>query len=305
MCCRLRLDTRELKRRGGGLFGANPLTGSIGVFTLNMPRIGYLSKSEEQFFERLGVVMDTAKEGLEVKRKMLEHFTEMGLYPYSKFYLNEIKQRFGGYWKNHFATIGLVGMNEACMNFLGKDITSPEGKSFALKVLDFMRERLETYQNETNSIYNLEATPAESTAHSLAKSDTKKHKDIYVANNAEHKHGAAPYYTNSSNAPVGFTDDLFEVLKQQDDLQVKYTGGTVIHAFLGEAMPSPEATKMLVRRIAENFRLPYYTITPTFSICPKHGYLSGAHEYCPKCDSLILNKVVLRNKNTAETSAKV
>ncbi len=292
MCCRLRIDNRELKKRGGGLFGANPLTGSIGVFTINMPRIGYLSKTEEAFFERLGAVMDLAKEGLEVKRKTIEKFTEIGLYPYSKFYLAEIKHRFGGYWKNHFATIGLVGMNEACTNFLGKDITTPEGKAFALKVLDFMRDRLETYQNETNSIYNLEATPAESTAYSLARHDKKKFNEILVANEEEYKHGASPYYTNSSHVPVGYTDDLFMLLKQQDELQTRYTGGTVIHAFLGEAMVDPIATRQLVRSIAENFRLPYYTITPTFSVCPTHGYISGAHEYCPKCDQAILNRVV-------------
>ncbi len=291
MCCRLRLDTRELKKRGGGLFGANPLTGSIGVFTINLARIGYLSKTETEFTERLGKLMDVAKEGLETKRKAIEHFTEMGLYPYSKFYLQGIKDAYGGYWKNHFATIGIIGANEACINFMGKDITTSEGKAFALRIMDFMRARMEEYQLETNSIYNLEATPAESTSYALAKEDKRRFGNILVANEAEYRKGAAPYYTNSSQAPVGYTDDVFEALKNQDELQSRYTGGTVLHAFLGEAMPSPEATKSLVRRIAENFRLPYYTITPTFSICPVHGYLSGAHEYCPKCDEIILKGV--------------
>ena len=291
MCCRLRLDTRELRKRGGGLFGANPLTGSIGVFTINLPRIGYLSKDETDFFGRLGTLMDTAKAGLEVKRKFIERLTESGLYPYSRYYLSEIKEAYGGYWKNHFSTIGIVGMNEACINFIGKDITTAEGKSFAVKVLDFMRERLEDYQIETNSIYNLEATPAESTAYALAKRDKEIYKTIRVANEAEFERGASPYYTNSSHLPVGHTDDLFEALSAQDDLQARYTGGTVMHLFLGESMPSAGSTKQLVKKVAENFRLPYYTITPTFSICPKHGYLPGAHEYCPKCDEIMLNKV--------------
>ena len=291
MCCRLRLDTRELKKRGGGLFGANPLTGSIGVFTINLPRIGYLSKDETDFFSRLGVLMDIAKNGLEVKRKFIERLTESGLYPYSKYYLSNIKEAYGGYWKNHFSTIGIVGMNEACINFIGKDITTAEGKSFAVKVLDFMRDRLENYQIETNSIYNLEATPAESTAYSLAKRDKEKYKTIRVANEAEFQNGASPYYTNSSHLPVGYTDDLFEALSAQDDLQTRYTGGTVMHLFLGESMPSTESTKQLVKKVADNFRLPYYTLTPTFSICPKHGYIAGAHEFCPKCDEILLNKV--------------
>ncbi len=293
MCCRLRLDTRELKKRGGGLFGANPLTGSIGVFTINLPRIGYLAKDEKGFFERLNEIMDVSKEGLEVKRKTLENFTEMNLYPYSKHYLSGIKSAYGEYWKNHFATIGIVGMNEACINLLGKEngIASSEGRKFALKTLDFMRDILEDYQIETNHIYNLEATPAESTAYSLALKDKKAFKDIIVANEDSFRNGAAPYYTNSSHLPVGHTDDVFEVLKHQDEIQSKYTGGTVIHTFLGEAMPSVDSTKSLVRKIAENFKLPYYTITPTFSVCPKHGHIYGSHEYCPKCDELILKKV--------------
>lgn len=291
MCCRLRLDTRELKKRGGGLFGANPLTGSIGVFTINLPRIGYLSKSESEFFERLRNIMDIAKEGLEIKRKALEKFTDFGLYPYSKHYLGGIKAQYGGYWKNHFSTIGIVGMNEACLNLLGKGIGTGEGRAFAIKVLDFMRKILEDYQIETNSIYNLEATPAESTAYSLALKDKKQFPEIIVANESAYKGGAHPYYTNSSHLPVGYTDDVFETLEHQDELQTRYTGGTVIHAFLGESMPSIESTKKLVKKIAESFKMPYYTITPTFSICPKHGYISGSHEHCPKCDDIILNMV--------------
>ena len=293
MCCRLRLDTRELKKRGGGLFGANPLTGSIGVFTINLPRIGFLSKNEDEFFERLKALMDISKEGLETKRQVLEKYTEMGLYPYSRHYLQGIKQAYGGYWKNHFSTIGIIGMNEACMNFLGggEGIYSENGKKFALRVMDFMRDVMEDYQLETNSIYNLEATPAESTAYSLALKDKKEFPGIIVANETSCRKGAEPYYTNSSHLPVGQTDNVFDALSHQDELQSKYTGGTVLHAFLGESLPSRDSTRKLVRKIAENFRLPYYTITPTFSICPKHGYLEGSHEYCPKCDAVILSKV--------------
>jgi ribonucleoside-triphosphate reductase len=293
MCCRLRLDTRELKKRGGGLFGANPLTGSIGVFTINLPRIGFLSHSEEEFKERLGKMMDVCRDALEVKRATLEKLTERGLYPYSKYYLKGIKDAYGQYWKNHFSTIGLIGMNEACINLLGKGISTKEGKEFAIRTLDFMRDRLEEYQLQTNNIYNLEATPAESTSFSLATKDKERHSKIIVANEETYrKTGASPYYTNSSQLPVGYTDDVFEALTLQDDLQVKYTGGTVLHVFLGESMPSIESTKKLVRKIAENFRLPYYTLTPTFSICPIHGYMPGAHEYCPKCDDAILNKAL-------------
>jgi len=283
MCCHLRLDTRELKKRGGGLFGANPLTGSIGVITINLPRIGYLSKEESQFFERLDELMELAKEALQVKREFLEKYTEKGLYPYSKFYLRTIKQTFGEYWKNHFSTIGLIGMNEACLNFLGESIATEEGKKFAIKVLDHMRERLEDFQLETQQIFNLEATPAESTSYDLALKDKKKFKDIIVANEEAYKKGAEPYYTNSSWLPVNYTDDVFELLKHQDDLQTRYTGGTVVHIYLGESLPSGEAVKRLVKKVTSNFRLPYFTFTPTFSICPIHGYISGKHEYCPIC----------------------
>lgn len=285
MCCRLRLDNRELRKRGGGLFGANPLTGSIGVVTINMPRLGYLSKDKEELKERLVHLMDLAKTSLKVKRNALEKFTEGGLYPYSRHYLSGIKERFGEFWKNHFNTIGLNGMNEASLNLLGVDITHPEGHKFAREILDFMREKMMDYQNETNELFNLEATPAEGTAYRFARLDKEKYPDIIVANEEAYRNvNAAPYYTNSTQLPVGFTDDIFEALRLQDDLQTRYTGGTVLHGFVGERMPSAESTKALVRKIAENFRLPYFTITPTFSVCPIHGYIEGEHEYCPHCD---------------------
>ncbi|MCD6593516.1 ribonucleoside triphosphate reductase, partial [Candidatus Bathyarchaeota archaeon] len=285
MCCHLRLDKRELKKRGGGLFGANPLTGSIGVVTINMPRIGYLSKDETEFFERLDYLMELAKEALEIKRRWLERFTEMGLYPYSKFYLRRIKEGFGEYWKNHFNTIGLVGMNEACLNFLGCTIGDKDGLDFAIRVLDYMRNRLQDFQEETGNIYNLEATPAEGSSYRLARIDKKKYPDIIVANNEEVKKGAAPYYTNSTQLPVYFTDDLWEALELQDPLQVRYTGGTVFHIWLGESNPPVESVIALVRKVCENFRLPYFTLTPTFSICPIHGYIPGEHHFCPRCEA--------------------
>ncbi len=285
MCCRLRLDNRELRKRGGGLFGANPLTGSVGVVTLNMSRIGYVAKDKEDFFERIAKLMDLAKESLKIKRDILERFTEGGLYPYTRYYLSTVKERFGYYWKNHFNTIGLNGVNEACINLLGVDITDPEGNKFAQQTLDFMSERLHQYQLSSSDLYNLEATPAEGTSYRFARIDKEKHPDIICANEKEHKEsGAEPYYTNSTQLPVGYTHDMLEALKQQDSLQTKYTGGTVFHGFIGERMPSIQATKNLVKRIAENFHLPYFTITPTFSVCPKHGYIEGEHEFCPKCD---------------------
>ncbi len=285
MCCRLRLDNRELRKRGGGLFGANPLTGSIGVVTINMPRLGYVSKDKEEFFERLAELMDIAKQSLKIKRDILEKFTEGGLYPYSKYYLISIKERFGEYWKNHFNTIGLNGLNEACINLVGHDITTVEGHKFARQALDFMRERMMDYQNQTNELFNLEATPAEGTSYRFAKLDKESYPAIVCANEEAYRNTKAdPYYTNSSQLPVGYTDDIFEALKLQDDLQTRYTGGTVLHGFIGERMPSADSTKSLVKKIAENFKLPYFTITPTFSICPKHGYIAGEHEYCPQCD---------------------
>ena len=287
MCCRLRLSNEELRKRGGGLFGANPLTGSIGVVTINMPRIGYLTRSKEDYLNRVFELMDLAKESLEIKRKVLEDLTEKNLYPYSKFYLEGVKKRFDQYWKNHFNTIGINGMNESVQNFMGKSIASDEGNEFAVEVMKAMKEKMIEYQEETDNLYNLEATPAESTAYRLAKLDKKElGDDIICANQKRYEdENADPYYTNSSQLPVDYTDDIFEALSLQDELQSEYTGGTVFHGFLGEKMPDIESTKLLVKRIAENFKLPYYTISPTFSICPVHGYLPGEHEYCPKCEA--------------------
>jgi len=279
MCCRLRLDLRDLYNRGGGgLFGSGALTGSIGVVTCNLPRIGYLSKTKKEFFERLAKIMDLAKESLEIKRKTVENFIEKGLYPYSRFYLSGIKKMRGQYYANHFATIGLVGMNEALLNFIGENIASTRGRKFALEILDFMRERLIKYQKETGNIYNLEATPAESTAYRLALKDKSKYPDIITSGTEK-----TPYYTNSSQLPVNFTDDIFEALKLQDELQCRYTGGTVLHLFLGEKISDIQTVKNLLKKIFENFKLPYITLTPTFSICPSHGYLEGEHFFCPKC----------------------
>ncbi len=288
MCCRLRLDNRELRKRGGGLFGANPLTGSIGVVTIDMPRIGYLAKNKKDYFKQLSRVMDIAKESLIIKRKMIDRLTEQGLYPYCRHYLQGIKDQFDTYWKNHFSTIGIIGLNESLLNFMGKDITTKIGHKFAEEVLDFMRDRIAQYQLETNDLYNLEATPGEGTSYRLAKIDKKRYPDIIVANEqAVEEKNAEPYYTNSSHLPVGYTDDIFEALDLQDDLQTKYTGGTVLHGFIGEQISDPEVTMKLVKKIATKYRLPYFTITPTFSICPKHGYIPGEHFFCPKCDEEI------------------
>jgi ribonucleoside-triphosphate reductase (formate) len=284
MCCRLRLDNRELRKRGGGLFGANPLTGSLGVVTINLARIGYLAKSKDDFTKRLAKLMDIAKDSLEIKRKIIEKFTDDGLYPYSKHYLTDIKERFKTYWQNHFNTIGINGMNEAIINLMGKDLTSEEGQAFAAEVLDYMRERLMDYQTETNNLYNLEATPGEGCTYRFAKKDQEKFGDIICANNEAAKEGFPPYYTNSTHLPVNYTEDMFSALDLQDNLQTKYTGGTVLHGYLGERLESGETAKRLVKKIVNNYHLPYFTITPTFSICPKHGYLSGEHKYCPKCD---------------------
>jgi len=283
MCCRLRIDNRELRKRGGGLFGANPLTGSIGVVTINLPRIGYLEKDEDGFFERLSELMDLAKDSLEIKRKVLERFTEKGLYPYSRYYLRSVKEAFDQYWKNHFSTIGLIGMNEAILNLFGHDITTDEGLEFALRVLNFMRNKLSYYQEETGNIYNLEATPAEGASYSLARIDKRKYPDIMAANEKYLSEGAEPFYTNSSQLPVDYSGDLFESLEHQDSLQTLYTGGTVFHIFLGERVYSWAAAADLVKKVASNFHLPYFTLTPTFSVCPSHGYLSGMHNFCPVC----------------------
>ena len=283
MCCRLRIDNRELRKRGGGFFGANPLTGSIGVVTLNLPRIGYLAKDEDEFFERLETLMEIAKDSLEIKRKALENFTENGLYPYSKRYLRGVKESFGKYWKNHFSTIGLVGMNEAILNLLGCNIATQDGLEFAVKVLTFMREKLADFQEETKNIYNLEATPAEGTSYRLARIDKRKYPDIIVANEKYLSKGAEPFYTNSSQLPVDHECDLFEALEHQEKLQTLYTGGTVFHIYLGEKLYSWKAAAELVKKVMWNSRLPYITLTPTFSICATHGYITGEHKQCPMC----------------------
>jgi len=285
MCCRLRIDNRELRKRGGGLFGANPLTGSLGVVTVNLPRIGYLAKDEGEFFERLDELVELAKDSLEIKRRSVEKFTENGLYPYSRHYLRYIKQSFGKYWKNHFSTIGLIGMNEALLNLLGFDISSREGKDFSIRVLSFMREKLLDFQEETGNIYNLEATPAEGASYRLARTDKREYPDIIAANEKHLANGAKPFYTNSSQLPVDYEGDLFEALEHQDNLQTQYTGGTVFHIHLGERLHSWKSTAEIIKKVASNFHLPYFTLTPIFSICPTHGYTNGEHKQCPACSA--------------------
>ncbi len=275
MCCRLRLDNRELLKRGGGLFGSNPLTGSIGVVTINLPRAAYLAKDEDDFRRRVENLMRIGSLSLEIKRKMLEQYTADDLYPFSKYYLSDVYMRSSSYWSNHFSTIGLVGMHEAALNLLHVGIQTPEGRDFALRTLAFMREVLTELQKETGHLYNLEATPAEGTSYRLALKDKKEFGDIITSGKEE------PYYTNSSQLPVDFSDDIFEVLEHQDALQTSYTGGTVVHLFVGEKIESGEVCKRLVRKIAGRYRLPYFTISPTFSICPVHGYIAGEHKECP------------------------
>ncbi|MBW1649263.1 MAG: ribonucleoside triphosphate reductase [Deltaproteobacteria bacterium] len=283
MCCRLRLDNRELQKRGGGLFGANPLTGSIGVVTINLPRIGYMAENEQDFLNRLERLILIGKKSLEIKRKILETFTEKHLYPYAKFYLRDIKAKTGSYWKNHFSTIGIIGMNEACLNFIKEDIASQKGKNFALKIMDFIRDKIAQIQNQTDSLFNLEATPAEGATYRFAKTDKKLYPDIICANEDDLKKGAEPYYTNSSQLPVSYTEDIFTALKHQDDLQTKYTGGTVLHIFLGEETTDINVIKNIIKKVTDNFRLPYFTLTPTFSVCPTHGYISGKMKKCKEC----------------------
>jgi ribonucleoside-triphosphate reductase len=284
MCCRLRLDNRVLRKRGGGLFGANPLTGSIGVVTINLPRIGFQAKDRHDFFDRIKNLIDICQNSLQIKRKVLERFTESNLYPYSKFYLRNIKEQTGKYWKNHFSTIGIIGMNEACINFLGENIGSDAGREFSIQVMDFMRDRMVKIQDETGNMFNLEATPAEGTSYSLALLDKKRFPGIICANESAFQQGADPFYTNSTQLPVNFTDDLFETLELQEDLQTRYTGGTVLHLFLGEQVDDLESTKTLIKKIAQNFKLPYFTLSPTFSICQSHGYIKGNHNTCPTCN---------------------
>lgn len=285
MCCRLRLDKRELNRRGGGLFASNPLTGSVGVVTINLPKLGYEAGSEQQFMNRLRNLMELAKSSLEIKRKTIELYTGQGLYPYSKYYLRDIYSRHNCFWKNHFSTIGIVGMNECCLNFLGVGLADPGGKEFAIRVLNYMRNVLAEFQEETGNIYNLEATPAESTAYRFARIDTMQYEDLITANQDDYLKGAQPYYTNSTHLPVNYSDDIFKVLTHQDELQTLYTGGTVLHIFTGERAIPVLSVKNLVKKIAGTFRLPYFTISPTFSICPSHGYIIGEHYECPECGS--------------------
>ena len=272
MCCRLRLDLRELRKKSGGFFGSGESTGSVGVVTINMPRIAYLAKTEEEFYRRLDRMMDIAARSLKTKRTVITKLLDAGLYPYTKYYL--------GTFENHFSTIGLVGMNETCLNarWLRKDLTNPEAQEFTKAVLNHMRERLSDYQEKYGDLYNLEATPAESTSYRLAKHDRARYPEIITANM-----NGTPYYTNSSHLPVGYTEDIFSALDIQDDLQTLYTSGTVFHAFLGEKLPDWRAAADLVRKIAENYKLPYYTMSPTYSVCHDHGYITGEHFTCPEC----------------------
>ena len=267
MCCRLQMDMRELRKKTGGLFGAGEQTGSIGVVTINMPRIGYLAKDEKEFFARLDRLIQMAGESLEIKRKVVQKHLDGDLLPYTKTYLPTLE--------HHFSTIGLVGMNEACLNFLGCSICDDEGRKFAIKVLDHMKAKIQDLQESTGHIYNLEATPAEGTSFRLARLDRRLYPEIICSGDS------TPYYTNSTQLPVGYTDDLFEALDLQAPLQSRYTGGTVFHAFIGERLSDPGLTASLVKRIAANYRIPYFTLTPTFSICPVHGYIPGEHESCP------------------------
>jgi ribonucleoside-triphosphate reductase len=271
MCCRLQLDKRELRKRGGGLFGSDELTGSIGVVTINLPRIGYLAADEKDLYRRLENLMNLAKESLIIKRKAVTRLLEGGLFPYTKRYLKT--------FDNHFNTIGLVGMNECLQNFFGKEVTiaTEGGRVFALRVLEFMRKRLADFQEETGELFNLEATPAESTSYRLARHDREKYPRIICSGTKE------PYYTNSTQLPVMETEDIFDALDMQESLQTAYTGGTVFHAFLGEAIEDWRACRDLVRAMANSYRIPYFTISPTFSVCPVHGYLKGEHFSCPKC----------------------
>ncbi len=275
MCCRLRLDNRELRKRGGGLFGSNPLTGSIGVVTLNIPRLAYMSADKNNFYAGLDELLRISREALELKRKVLEQLTEQGLYPYSKHYLHDIKKRSGTYWANHFSTIGVVGINEGCLNLFKEDISTDKGRRFALELLNYIRDRMVEFQEETGHYYNLEATPAEGTTYRLAKMDREKFPGIVTQGKEE------PYYTNSSNLPVNYTSDLFAALDHQDDIQALYTGGTVFHMFLGERMEDVEVCKKLIRTIAQNYKMPYFTVSPTFTICSTHGYITGEHFICP------------------------
>ena len=280
MCCRLQLDLRELLKRGNGLFGSAEQTGSLGVVTINCARLGYVfAQDEEGLFNRLNYLLDLARNSLEIKRKIIQRHMDQGLFPYTRRYLGTLR--------NHFSTIGVNGINEMIRNFTQdkEDITTEAGHAFAAKVLDFIRDKMVMFQEETGHMYNLEATPAEGTTYRFAKEDKKRFPKILQAGTPDH-----PYYTNSSQLPVSYTDDPFEALEMQEDLQKKYTGGTVLHLYMNEAISSPELCRDIVRRALTRFRLPYITITPTFSICPKHGYIPGNHEFCPKCDAELIAK---------------
>ena len=277
MCCRLRLDVRELLKRGGGLFGSAEKTGSIGVVTINLARLGYVHKGDKEgLFKELKRLLELARDSLEIKRKIITKNMENGLYPFTKRYL--------GNWNHHFSTIGVNGANEMVRNFTNdkENIATPFGKNLVLEIMDFIRDHLANFQEQTGNLYNLEATPAEGCSYRFAKTDTKNFPDIITAGTKE-----APYYTNSTQLPVNFTDDPFVALEHQEELQRKYTGGTMFHLYLGEPVSSGEAAEKIVRTIFENYKIPYMTLTPTFSICPKHGYLAGNYEFCPKCDAEI------------------
>ena len=282
MCCRLRLDTKELRKRGGGLFGSNPMTGSIGVVTINLPRIAYESRSKAEFMGRLWRMVQIAKNSLEIKRKVIETETARGLYPYAAHYLRNIHARTGQYWYNHFNTIGIIGTNEACLNLFGTDtdLTTEQGQAFALEVMHYLRDQMSEIQEETGHFYNLEASPAEGTSYRLARLDKARYPEIICAGTGE-----TPYYTNSTQLPVGYTEDIFETLDLQDELQSLYTGGTVLHLYLGERIADVETAKNLIRKVFTNYKLPYLSLTPTFSVCPNHGYIPGEHFTCPTCGS--------------------
>ena len=297
MCCRLRIDLTELKRKGG-LFGANPLTGSVSVCTINFPRLGYLHKNDEEgFFKELDEVLDIAKEALEVRRKKVEEFTSMGMYPILRYYLRKTYARFNEYWTNHFSTIGTLGVNECLQNMFGYGIGDERGREFAIKIMNHLRNKAVEFQKETGHQYNVEQIPGESTVYRLAKIDKKKYPDIIVADNETvEKDGAAPFYTNSTQLPVNYTDDIFEMMDNQSAINALYTGGSVQHLYLGERVTDINAVKQLVKIIFNNYEIPYISITPTFSVCPVHGYLAGEHKYCPQCKTEKLHKINLEEE---------
>lgn len=297
MCCRLRIDKRELKHKGG-LFGANPLTGSVSVCTINFPRLGYLHKNDEAgFFKELDEVLNLAKEALETRRKYVEERTTGNLYPIMKYYLRKTHARFGEYWTNHFSTIATVGMNECLLNMFGYGIGDPRGREFALKVMNHLRKKAVEFQVQSGNQYNIEQAPAESTSYRLAKIDKKKYPDIIVADNETvEKEGVAPFYTNSTQLPVNYTDDIFEMMDNQSAINALYTGGSVQHLYLGERVTDLESMKQLIKTVFSNYEIPYISITPTFSVCPVHGYLSGEHQYCPQCKTEKLHKINLEEE---------